>query len=288
MPANAEMIGRTVQIDGILTHYFEGGLEHKSRRPSILLLHGAEPGGCAHLSWERNLPVLSAYWHVLAPDHLGFGGTDKIFDFRHHAERRVRHVRRFIETMGVARVHAVGSSMSGGLCLNVAARSPPDWPMASVVCCSGGGEAPDNEARRTLNGYDGSIEHMRRIVNDLFVDPQLTDDEAYVERRWLASREPGAWEVAAATKLKAPFAEPSAAESGRAGLDYGAIAVPTLVFAGRHDRLRNPGYTDHFVPKIPDARLHVFESAGHLGNIERADEFNAAVMVFLEGLDAKG
>jgi 2-hydroxymuconate-semialdehyde hydrolase len=61
--------------------------------------------------------------------------------------------------------------MSGGLSLTVAARQRPDWPFASLTVCSGGGEAPDNEFRKVLNSYDGTREHMRRIVRAIFYDP---------------------------------------------------------------------------------------------------------------------
>jgi hypothetical protein len=59
---------------------------------------------------------------------------------------------------------------------------------------------------------------------------------------------------------------------------HARIAMPAsahtgpLVFAGRHDPLRNPDYPDVFVPKIPKAQLHVFENAAHRmgGRIQRA------------------
>ncbi len=280
------MQGRTVAIDGVRTHYFEAGERHKNTRPSIVLLHSAEFGGCAEMSWEFNLPALSERYHVLAPDHLGFGLTDKLFDFNAQFSKRIWHIRRFIEAMSVERVHVMGSSMSGGLCLSVAARPKPDWPIASVVCCSGGGEAPDNEARKILNTYDGSKEHMRRIVETMFVDRGWARDEAYVERRWSMSRVPGAWEATAAARFKAPFPREAGAPSERAAIDYAAIEAPVLVFAGRHDALRAPGYTDAFVPKMPRARLHVFEQAGHMGNIECAQEFNGEVLKFLAEVDA--
>ena len=54
-----------------------------------------------------------------------------------------------------------------------------------------------------------------------------------------------------------------------------------LVLAGRHDPLRNKGYTDDFVPRIPNCELHVFEKAAHMGQIECADEFNDRVLRFL-------
>jgi len=280
------MEGHTVSVDGTRTHYYEAGLGHKGRKPTILLLHSAEFGGCAETSWEHNLPVFGDHYHVLAPDHLGFGLTDKVFDFNGQFNKRIDHIRRFLEIMCVDRVHVMGSSMSGGLSLTVAARNPPDWPFASVVCCSGGGDAPDNEARKILNTYDGSKEHMRRIVDVMFVDPKWANDDTYVSRRWRWSRVPGAWEATAAARFKAPFPKEGNPRGERDSIDYSAISVPVLVFAGKHDPLRDPGYTDTFVPKMRDARLHVFQNAGHMGNIECADEFNTTVLNFLAHVDA--
>ena len=277
--------GHTVAVDGVKTHYFEAGLGHKGRKPTVLLLHSAEFGGCAETSWEYNLPVIGEHYHVLAPDHLGFGLTDKVFDFNGQFNKRITHIRRFLDVMCVEKVHVIGSSMSGGLSLTVSARKPPDWPMVSVTCCSGGGDAPDNEPRKILNTYDGSKEHMRRIVEVMFVDPKWAKDESYINRRVRWSHVPGAWEATAAARFKAPFPKEGNLRGERDSIDYAGIQVPVLVFAGKHDPLRNPGYTDDFVPKIPKAQLHVFQNAGHMGNIECADEFNAAVLKFLGEVD---
>ncbi len=274
-----------VSIDGVRTHYIEAGAVHRGRRPSLLLLHSAEFGGAAELSWEFNIEALGAHYHVIAPDHLGFGRTDKIFDFTGQFNRRIEHIRRFIEIMCLGPVHVMGSSMSGGLCMTVAARDNPDWPLRSVTCCSGGGDAPNNEARKTLNTYDGTREHLRKIVEVMFVDQKWAKDEAYLDRRLELANLPGAWEATAAARFKAPFRDGSGDRRERDSLNYGNIKVPVLVFAGKHDTLREPGYTDGFVPHIPDCELHVFEKAGHMGNIECADEFNARVLQFLKKVD---
>ncbi len=270
-----------VSVDGVRTHYLESGAALRGRRPSILLLHSAEFGGAAELSWEHNIDVLGAHYHVVAPDHLGFGRTDKLFDFNGQFDRRIAHIRRFIEVMCLGPVHVMGSSMSGGLCLTVAARKDPDWPLLSVTCCSGGGDAPNNEARTTLNTYDGTREHMRAIVKVMFVDQAWAADEAYLDRRQELATLPGAWEATAAARFKAPFRDGAGGSRERDSINYGAIKVPVLVMAGRHDTLRAPGYTDGFVPQIPTCELHMFEQAGHMGNIECADEFNARVLAFL-------
>ncbi len=270
-----------VMIDGVRTHYLESGAVHRGRRPSLLLLHSAEFGGAAELSWEFNIDVLGAHYHVVAPDHLGFGRTDKVIAFTGQFDRRIAHIRGFIETLCLGPVHVMGSSMSGGLCLTVAARKQPDWPLLSVVCCSGGGDAPNNEARKTLNTYDGTREHMRAIVNVMFVDHKWAADEAYLDRRQEIATLPGAWEATAAARFKAPFRDGAGDRRERDSLDYAGIQVPVLVMAGAQDGLRAPGYVNGFAPQIPDCEVHVFENAGHMGTIECADEFNTRVLAFL-------
>jgi 2-hydroxymuconate-semialdehyde hydrolase len=272
-------VGEYVVVDGVRTHYFEAG---QGKAETVLLLHSAEFGGCAEFSWEFNMAALGEHFHVLAPDHLGFGLTDKIFDFNGQFDRRIAHIRRFLEVMAVRRCHVIGSSMSGGLTLTVAARSKPDWPIAKVVCCSGGGDAPNNEARQILNSYDGTREHMRRIVAVMFVDPKWAADDGYIGRRHEIANLPGGWEATQAARFKAPFRAASGPRE-RDAISYDAIKVPTLIMAGKHDPLRAPGYADKLTASIPGAELHLFENAGHMGNIECADEFNRRVIAFLKG-----
>lgn len=271
--------GSYVSVDGINTHYFEAG--RRGAGPSVLLLHSAEFGGAAEISWEHNLHAIGEHFHVVAPDHLGFGRTDKVFDFCGQFNRRIRHIRRFLEVMEVEEVYVVGSSMSGGLSLTVAARDEPDWPIRKVVTCSGGGFAPANEARDILNSYDGTRDHMRRIVETMFIDPRWAADGAYIDRRQELATLPGAWEATAAARFKAPFRGKSG-PSEREALDYGKIVVPCLVMAGARDPLRLPGYAPELAREIPGARLHIFESAAHMPNIECAEEFNDVLIKFLK------
>ncbi len=85
-------MGKYVSVDGINTHYLEAGERFKGKAPSVLLLHSAEFGGAAELSWEFNIGPIGEHFHVIAPDHLGFGRTDKVFDFCGQFPRRIRHI----------------------------------------------------------------------------------------------------------------------------------------------------------------------------------------------------
>ena len=46
-------------VDGTRTHYIEAGDIHRGKKPTIVLLHSAEFGGCGEITWEYNIPALS-------------------------------------------------------------------------------------------------------------------------------------------------------------------------------------------------------------------------------------
>jgi 3-oxoadipate enol-lactonase len=60
------------------------------------------------------------------------------------------------------------------------------------------------------------------------------------------------------------------------------VACPALVVTGRHDPATPPAQGRWLAEQIPGARLVELDAA-HLSNVERADEFNAAVLEFLIG-----
>ena len=279
----ADVASRYVDVDGIRTHYLEAG-----DGPTVVLLHSGEFGGCAEISWEFNIPALAGHFRVVAPDWLGFGRTDKLFDFAGARARVYGHMRRFLEVMAIDEADFIGNSMGGSNLARIAANPPVILPIRSVVLASGGGFTPETEERRTLLAYDGTAEAMSALLRAMLHDPKWADDAAYVARRQEFALMPGAWECAAAARLKSPAAA-AAATSGFGQPDatqYENIAFPTLMIAGAEDRLREPGYAHAVAGRIPDCEVHVFEGCGHCPNIEAAERFNRIVIDFLQRVHA--
>ena len=273
---------RYLDVGGIRTHYLDAG-----DGPPVVLLHSGEFGGSAELCWEFNIGPLAGDFRVIAPDWLGFGGTDKLRDFGSGSDRMIRHMSAFLQVMAVEQADFVGASMGATMLLREAARPDCRFPVRRLVVSSGGGFVPDNEERRRLLGYDGTPEAMRAILRANFHDPSWAQDDAYVKRRVEASLAPGAWEAVAAARLKPPTM-PLRSDFGQPDtIEYERIRHPTLVIAGAEDKLRLPGY---YAPlgRIPDSRIVVLPEAGHLVNIEKAGEFNGLVRQFLMAGDAGG
>ena len=89
--------------NGITMHILEAGFEEPGR-PLILLMHGYPE---LAFSWRKNLlPLAAAGYHVVAPDHRGYGrsgGADVTFDDSLWPFRPMERVR---DTLGL--VYALG------------------------------------------------------------------------------------------------------------------------------------------------------------------------------------
>jgi 2-hydroxymuconate-semialdehyde hydrolase len=273
---------RYLDVGGIRTHYLDAG-----DGPPVVLLHSGEFGGSAELCWEFNIGPLARDFRVIAPDWLGFGGTDKLRDFVSGSDRMIRHMSAFLQAMAIEQADFAGASMGATMLLREAARPGCRFPIRRLVVASGGGFVPDNEERRRLLSYDGTPEAMRAILRANFHDPAWAQDDAYVKRRVEASLAPGAWEAIAAARLKPPTVPPRSDFGQPDTIAYERIPYPTLAMAGAEDKLRLPGYHEA-LGRIPDARIVVLAEAGHLLNIEKAGEFNGLVRQFLVAGDAEG
>lgn len=268
--------GRFVIVDGIKTHYLDVG----SGLP-VVLLHDGGFGADATLTWYKNLDAIASRYRIIAPDWLGYGQTDKLHDFGGGRARRLKHMTRFLETLCIDRAFFAGCSMGATVLLQVAASGEEPWPVAGVVAVSGGGFAPMNDARRKALSFDCTLESLRTVVSTYVQDQSLLDDPMMVRARYESAILPGAWEAISAVRFKSPLAPEVSDFGNQDKTSYESISVPTLLFAGGQDKLRDPGYAQPVASRIPDCELQLFERCGHLPNIEEPERFNKALMDFL-------
>jgi 3-oxoadipate enol-lactonase len=60
------------------------------------------------------------------------------------------------------------------------------------------------------------------------------------------------------------------------------IKVPTLLVAGSEDKTAPPSVMEKMWQKIPESEYVLIPDCGHLGPMDRPDEFNAALLAFLQ------
>jgi 2-hydroxymuconate-semialdehyde hydrolase len=267
---------RTVIAGDIRTHFLEAG-----SGPDLVLLHGGEYGASAEITWRHNIEALANNFHVVAPDLLGWGQTDKIYSFSDPAGLRIKHLQRFLETLGIGKAYFVGNSAGGGLVLRGSVRRPPPLQIEKMVTICGNASVFKTNAQADLDNYTPSLENMRKIVALLYHDPNW-QTEQNVRERFESSTIPGAWETLSAARLRSP-AHQVRSTTEEFVRQLAQLNIPLLIMSCEHDPLNQRDWDVNFQKIVPGAKVHRFMHSAHEPQIEESEEFNRVLTKFLLG-----
>jgi len=263
---------KTIDAGGIETSYLEAGSGE-----TVLMLHGSGPGVSALANWQHNIPTLAQRFHVLAPDIVGFGTTERPEDIVYSLRTWTDHVWAFMDARGMEKARVIGNSLGGRIALQMATDQPDRIAKMVLMGTPGVGMAP-TEGLAALRAYEPSHDAMRELLRNYFaVDPAMITDEL-VQIRYEASIADGAYEA-----YRAMFFDPrhAGSELDITEDEVRAIATPTLLIHGREDKVVALQVSVAMLGLLPNADLHVFSACGHWTQIERADEFSAVVSDYL-------
>jgi pimeloyl-ACP methyl ester carboxylesterase len=263
---------RTIDAGGIETSYLEAGSGE-----TVLMLHGSGPGVSAQANWQHTIPTLARRFHVLAPDIVGFGATERPEDIVYSLRNWTDHMWAFMDARGIEKARVIGNSLGGRIALQMATDHPGRIAKMVLMGAPGVGMTP-TEGLAALRAYEPSHDAMRELLRNYFaVDPAMITDDL-VKIRYEASIADGAYEA-----YRAMFFDPRHAgtELGITENEVRAIATPTLLIHGREDKVVPLQVSVTMLGLLPNADLHVFSACGHWTQIERADEFSSVVSDYL-------
>ena len=265
--------GDYVDAGGYRTHYHEAGSGE-----TLVFVHGSGPGVTAWANWRLALPVFAEKYHVLAPDLLGFGYSDRPPHVTYGKDVWVDHLLAFLDAKGVTYCHIVGNSMGGGLAIAVAV-AQPQRVARLVLMGSAGIRFPITPGLDAVWGYEPDRERMRRLIADYFAFDASIATPDLVELRYTSSMQPGFQESYG--RMFPPPRQNGVDDLATPVEAIVRIAAPTLLIHGREDKVIPPAVSYELLDLIPNAQLHVFGRCGHWTQIERRAEFNAIVDAFL-------
>jgi 2-hydroxymuconate-semialdehyde hydrolase len=265
---------RNIVVGDIKTHFLEAG-----SGPDLVLLHGGEYGASAEITWRDNIEALAKTFHVVAPDILGWGQTDKLYSFSDPAGLRIKHLQRFLETVGIGKACFVGNSAGGGLVLRASVRHPAPLQIRKMVTICGNASVFKTNSQADLENYTPSLENMQKIVALLFHDKKW-QSEANIRERYESSIIPGAWETLSAARLRSP------AHQVRSTTDefvkrLSQLTIPLLLMSCDHDPLNQNDWDVNFQKIVPGSQVYRFKNSSHEPQIEECEEFNRALTEFL-------
>jgi pimeloyl-ACP methyl ester carboxylesterase len=244
--------------------------ERVGEGPPLVFVHGATVAG---RMWEPQLAALADELTVIAWDEPGAGRSSDVpadFALSDYAECLAV----LIEAVALGPAHVAGLSWGGTVVLELYRLHP--GLVATLILVD------------TYAGWKGSLpeEEVRARVDGVRQRLAAPADEFDPTPPGLFAADP----PAEFTALLRDMAAVVRHESLRVGVRLMAeadqrdllphIMVPTLLIWGEED-VRSPLSVAHqFEQAIPDTELVVIPGAGHVSNLERPDEFNAALRAF--------
>jgi pimeloyl-ACP methyl ester carboxylesterase len=273
-------------VDGHRLFYREAG---DPAAPTVLLLHGFPTSS---YMFRHLIPALADGYHVIAPDHLGFGLSDAppVDEFDYTFDAVADLTANLLRTLGVDRYAMYVQDYGAPIGWRLALRDPA--AITAIISQNG-------------NGYDaGFVESFWKVVQ-AYQQEQTADTEAAV--RQFLTLDATRWQyvtgVADETLIDPESWQHDYALISRPGNDlvqlklfrdyatnaplyprlhdyFRASRVPLLAVWGRGDEIFGPAGAEAFADDLPEAEIHLL-AGGHFLLESALDDVAELVRTFL-------
>lgn len=254
--------------------------------PTLLLIHGITSS--SH-TWDPVIPALSEHAHVIAPDLLGHGGSDKP-RADYSLGGLASMVRDLLEHLGLDRVSIVGHSLGGGVAMQFAYQYYEHCDRIVLVDSGGLGRDVSWALRAaTLPGAE--------LVLPVIANHRVRDAGAAVARllgRLPVRPRPSVSEVArgyaslADSTARTAFVhtlrsvvDPSGQRVSATDKFYLVEGRPTLIVWGALDTVIPVGHAYQAHELMPGSTLEVFEQSRHFPHMDEPERFARVIRDFV-------
>lgn len=265
-------LDRWVRAGDIKTRFLTAG-----NGEAVIFLHGGGAGASGQHNWQGNINEMAdAGLSAYAPDIVGFGLSDKPSGW-HTFEKKVEHIRDFMDALCIEKASFVGNSMGAGISCGMAALHPE---RVNKVILLGGGAvrvgAPTKDFKNVID-YEPSLEKMTAVLKGFCYNPDLVTEEMILDR-YEMSQLPGAAE-SYRDFMSNILNIDGYLEPVQAGLKKSD--APFMLIWGRDDKIVPLKLGDQMKELLPDARYEIYDKCGHWAQIECRDQFNSDLVNFL-------
>jgi pimeloyl-ACP methyl ester carboxylesterase len=265
--SSADFEIKHVIAGGFSTRYLEAGTRSK---PTLVLIHDGAFGTTAELCWDGLLTTLGRDFHILAPELLGWGGTDKVVYFdRSPYAARIPHIAAFVRELGIERADYLGASFGGSLIMRATVAPGNPWNIRRAMSLSGsGGPYRLQSGIEALADYTPSLEAATKLTELIAGSAEGLGE--HIRQRHENSLIVGHWETLMAPRLKNPSVQRTPPADNYLDL-LAKTEVPSLLVEGLRDPLLEKGWAAKLAELSPLISSTTID-AGHEANIECPDK----------------
>ena len=262
-------------IDHVTVRYRDSG----GSGPAVLMLHGI--GGSLEL-WSAQFVEANQGLRLIALDLPGHGLSD-FGDQPYSLEKFATFAWKFADTLGLGELHLVGNSMGGAVSLLMLDQQPAR--VRSILLAAAatlGRESPLPFRLMTLPGIGALLSKagpmaVKQQIEAIF-DPSYAVPRAVREVIERNVMRPGAQTAFLATlRQMTELGGQREALLREAGAALRDASVPVLLLHGREDRVIPCAHSEAARALNPMAQLQVIDGCGHTPQLERAEQFGAAM-----------
>jgi 3-oxoadipate enol-lactonase len=212
--------------------------------------------------WDAQAEALRGF-HVVRVEHPGHGGApmEDVRDVRALA-------RRVLDLVQVERFSFIGLSLGGAVGIHVALEAPERVQSLVLAATSPRFGTAETWGERVALVRSGGMEAVADVVLPRWFTPAFRDVQRF--RAMLVATPPDVY---------VRYCEILREYDVRGRL--GEITAPALAIAGAADPTSPPEHLEAIAAGIADARVVVIPNGAHLLNVERANEFNDALLAHL-------
>jgi len=256
------------EVGGLRVRYADRGFGDSV----VLLLHGF--GGDLD-NWMFNLDSLAEKHRLLALDLPGHGQSVKT-NVDPSLSGMATFVRKFLDVLSVSSVHVVGHSMGGAIAMQLASDSPETVKSLGLICSAGLGPDINSDYLRGFVEAQ-SQQELKLVLQQLFVDEslvnlQLVNDLLNYKRI----------DGVEATLNALSETLISAGEQTFLTDNIVASGIPVLVIWGKQDRIIPVSHAQNYSAAGGSCvEVEIFDSAGHMVQMEKAYDVNRSLLNFL-------
>ena len=252
-------------VNGIQLDYSDSG-----EGDAVVLLHGL---GSTKSDWDRQIPVLSEKFRVIAPDFRAHGNSTKI-PANQGVEIMTEDVFQLLKYLEISKASFVGFSMGGAVCFQMAV-SHPEMVDKMVIINSGPDFNNPNDsgvdilaARTKIIKENGFLYLAESISEGMFPEDNQKEWREDFKNR-LISNDEDAYLHTFGELMKWGIGE-----------KVSTVDKKTLIVASDMD-YTPVNYKIEYSEKMPDAQVVIVENSRHGIVLDQADKLNEELLKFL-------
>lgn len=231
---------------------------------ALVFVHGA---GCNHRVWLKQLEFFKDFYRVIAPDLPGHG--DDQADGLESVDKYALALREELKKRGLGQFILCGHSMGGAIAQFYALNFPED--LSGLILASTGAR---------LRVTHQIFEMIEKDYN-AFIELSITFSVAQEVKEEIKAK---FREIISKCRPDVAFNDFKACNNFDLMEKVEGIKIPTLILCGENDLLTPVKYSKYLEGKIKGAKLFVFSNCGHMIMLERPEEFNTALQMFIKDL----